>query len=316
MTYVIDTSLDAFVSRLLPGDVLAYDTMTPQGGLIQFADRRNVSHVSMYVGEHMIVDASSRKPEPGEVQKPIRHLRIETQFPLTRDRDRQGNVAPDTVTANRSLIALRHSRFIASPELGRLAAEIAKRIHGLQRVDPNDTPWSFSPNDLLVLTLPVLTRSFETAYQYAPFVGSAKDLIRWMLRILRKILNPADQDYRQGVTCSELVHRILTHKDLQLPLSPGTDGRGAVTEYLGTTRALLEEIAAEGDPDAALLLGELDWRTSPERRVQQLGEIGGLDLQSGGFDASDMVTPGDIWGFPELLPIGGYELPIRSVGPV
>ena len=30
MTYEIVTSLDAFIARLQPGDVLAYDTMTPQ----------------------------------------------------------------------------------------------------------------------------------------------------------------------------------------------------------------------------------------------------------------------------------------------
>jgi hypothetical protein len=315
MSYVIDTSLDAFSDRLRQGDVLAYDTMTPQGGLIQFADRRNVSHVSMYVGkheaEHMIVDASSRKPKPGEVQRPIRHLALNSQFPLERDKG-----AIDTVTANRSLVALRHQGFVDSPELGERAAAIAKQIQECQRVSPGDDPWKFSPNDLLVLALPVLTRSFETAYRFAPFVGSAERLIKGMLRMLKWTFEPGDIDYRPGVTCSELAHRILTHKELGLELTAGSDGRQPLEAYVDETRRVLTGIADEDQPEAQAFLLALDWHASSERRAQLGATELDLSVRSGEYDASDLVTPGDVWGFPELIPVAGYELPIRAGVPV
>ena len=305
MSYQIDTSFDLFVEQLQPGDVLAYDTMTPQGGLIQFADRRNVSHVAIYVGDHKIVDASSRKPkDPNEKQRPVRHLVLRSQFPLQRDEGAQ-----DTVTANRSLIALRHTAFEGT-DRGLQAAKTALDMFENQRPGPDDDEWRFSPNDLLVLTLPVLVRSFETAYRHASFVGDMSTLICRTLGLLEVMFDPRRTDFRPGVTCSELVHRVLSHPDVGAPLTPGHDGRPSLRRYVERTRSWLERFRCQFD--VAGYLDLLDWHASVDRR-QQLVDVADLVLLTEpGYDDSDLVTPGDFLGYPELTPLRGYALPIRS----
>ena len=185
----------------------------------------------MYVGNGEFVDASSRPAENGE-QRPIRHLRLDKQFPLPRDKG-----AADIVTANRSLVALRHSGLTL--DLGNRAAEIAKQVARDQRIGPDDDTWKFRPNDLLVRTPLVLRRSFETANKQSPFVNQnpdIADLIQALLVLLTAVFNPHETDYRSGVTCSELVHRIL--RKLRLPLTPD-DGRPALSEYAPVVRELL-----------------------------------------------------------------------------
>lgn len=311
MAYRTATSLEAFVKLLKRGDVLCYDTLSPQGGLIQFADRRNVSHTSMYVGGGFVVDASSKPPEqvPGEpppTQRPIRRQLLSDQFPLPTDKG-----ATDLVSSNRSLVALRHQAFAASPDLGKKAAAVADRMFQHQRPGDTGDTWKFTPNDLLVLTPLVLTRSLETAYAHAPFLKDKKllSVIKNALRLVRIISDPAKTDYKPGVTCSELVHRILRDPKLGLTLKAGTDGRPPLQSYVDRVRKLLK--SSKADPALKNYLKLLDWQGSPERRAM-LADVPGVEIDAGNFDESDFITPGDIWAIEELVPFAGYTHPIRS----
>jgi hypothetical protein len=302
----LTTEVARFVERLLPGDLLLFDTLHPVGALIKFAENRPVSHCAVHIkcGAYLNAtggDADRKAVQPGTVEE---------RFASPRER---------TVTA------LRHHD--ADKDLGaEWAVERAKAIR------------EESDKYAYLNIVSIAPACFVRAY-----VSPASGLLAPMVRLLggiadtfiddlalaseRKGSRAADQ--RQTLTCSEFAYKALhapgDHRKVlvensiafsrladDLRAGPRHRGPAEANEFLMDGVELVFN-AAFFQPSAAepLLPWEEGRVRAPDAKafvsegVRQVLRILGYNSTLGKYrrpavrgDAlvPDVVTPGDLWG--------------------
>lgn len=237
---------DEFISRLRPGDVLVYDQLGLDAGLIQWGDRAAASHCALVLDQETLIEANRHTDEhPHAVRR--KDLR-----------DDLVNTDADTTI---SVTALRLQ-----------AVDDAALTRVLEAATSLDGSGEFSFLDIGFLTLSAFRRSYGQGLEETPFGR----LLRWLARWCASHI-PEDG---ATLTCSEFVYRcfdaaglvILVEGPLFAPdFVPGADLEAQLWEKLARVNDGRKDdtsFASSTHPDR-VTPGDL-WASTSFERVAQL----------------------------------------------
>ncbi|MCW2637531.1 MAG: hypothetical protein JWQ99_3898 [Blastococcus sp.] len=188
---LVTSDADAFRNALLPGDVLVYDSLSFDGGLVQWGDRIPANHASLVLDSEQLIEANRKHP-PEDTRPAVRTELIEPRLRLE---------------GVRTVTALRHRRVAGDgvpvePVLQRARRQLGQGV--------------FAYAQIVALAPAAILRNYPTAAKDNGALGEAMTLA---LRLLNRALEPL-----QGVpdenrlTCSEYVYRCFDDVGLSIDL--------------------------------------------------------------------------------------------------
>lgn len=202
---------DEYLSDLLDGDIIAFDSLSSVSRLVQWADSAPVNHVGIYLDGQLIM---ANKPEPptppaltpGDVRPAEPHL---PPGAIVSESLEEVLKLPKV----RAATTLRH-RHLSSDALARLRDEIDWYR--------NQQP-SFHVNGLLSLAVPALSRAY-----WAPARKHAKHMKKALYTLGTHVATwwgASTQDTPLALTCSEFVYRCFGNADIELDIRMPLDPR-------------------------------------------------------------------------------------------
>jgi hypothetical protein len=262
-----------FCKELRPCDVLVFDSLGFESGLVQWADKAPVNHASLVLDNNSLIEANQvdkkdvdpHEPTPGAVQQ----VPFEKRF-----------VKQDVISAT----ALRHDALLGGdrPE--------AQAVLARAREDLGQRKFAYLA--IAALGPAALRRSYASDKDQGDTLTHSFGLL---LFILDKILRNLTTYDRWSLSCSEFVYRCFDESNPRLPLT--------VTEPLTfLAEAQPAWLTPEQDARERELYQILDQhnatRASIGPRPAAITTFG-----AGSPVVADRVTPGDLWRCPELNPV-------------
>jgi len=193
----LTVDIDAFVSRLRPGDILLFDSIHPLSELIKFAENRPVNHCTIYVGDEQYVHVRRHKPSPDARADPIE--------PAARAENLVLRLQSPPGPYDRTVTALRH---VATPEGPSGAPSVVKRA--IEYVEPADTTYCYL--SLIAIMVPSLYRTYKKYLEERRSARRLGNLLQAMSRSMLDVFEadaakPANFPHKKTLTCSEFVYR-------------------------------------------------------------------------------------------------------------
>lgn len=204
----VTNTVSEFVGLLQAGDVVLYDTRSPIGGLVQWADRAPVNHATIMLNQEYTLEAYL--PDHPDREPHVHLIGIEEMLGFD----------------FHSAVALRHVAVAQDPGRARAIVRNIERYRA--RAD------KFTTVDLIMLGPAALRRSGYADDPHLPELPM--QAVMWALNgFFRAALRRVPEGPEQ-VFCSELVYRCLmedgTGLDVQI-LDPITNDHVALDEGLG-----------------------------------------------------------------------------------
>jgi hypothetical protein len=302
------TRPEEFVEQLAPGDILLFDKLASLNRLVQWADNRPVGHCGVW-NDGVVYEATIKGRPGGATESGVFPTPLDDLLALpVRDTREAG------VPLVRNITAMRHRR-IDDDHRARIGAYLRDQSQSAR----------FGIKEMVLLTPFAVERSYarETPDQVTGFITAA-------IRAVRRVVGYATGlgEGPERLFCSELVYRSYDHAGLPIEiLDPLYDRyqqlrrRSAAVPLAGARSPGSPLEATAGAPTEASDSLLAEYGDFFEREVLAgPTEAGGLDATTLGWpgrrgrppEFADMITPGDFWSSPDLLPVAALHRPPRS----
>jgi hypothetical protein len=259
---------EQFCAALHPCDVLVFDSLGFEAGLVQWADRAPVNHASLVLDAASVIEANRTDSSGTDPQQPPMGAVRQVSF-----QDRFANQAIRTTTALRHVDLLDPDSAVVGEVLARARADLGRR-------------------EFAYLAVPALgPAALRRAYaQESDDDGMLKAAARLLLGAANEVLRRLSRQDRWSLSCSEFVYRCFTEIDNPLKIAvdmPLVLGGSTIPPVWLTT----EQAAGEKQFHDAL-------HEHNEKRVSA-----GPKSIAVTAPVADRVTPGDLWRSPKLRPV-------------
>jgi hypothetical protein len=280
---VLTSSPETFMKALAPGDLLLFDSLGFEAGLVQWADNAPVNHVSLVLDQDRLIEANKTHDNP--------------TAPAVRTIPMVGRLTYEDV---RMVTALRHEAVDLGVRDARAALEEARRQEG---------KGDFAYTDLAALAPWALRRSYGHLGKPDRILHTAVKLA--MDTFHRANSRPGSDGGQVSVSCSEFVYLCYAKAGLD-PLTPPPTP-AVVTANEVTVPVVVADAGQLGHPSSAVAdqhlaaeaaagaaigeWAETSWRAQAAQVTAAVGGPPGLHDRV----VADCVTPGDLWGSDRLV---------------